>query len=295
MTKLLILVLSSYTYPSYRNEKTLNNTWVKNKNKNVEIIFYKSGSKFLFLDNQLTVPAGNQTSDIGIKTIKAFEWANKNLEFDFVLRTNTSSYINIQNLMTYVNKININSPYLYNGIVMNLPKKINNRDLNFISGSGILLNRKTIQLILENKHNFDKEEWDDVAIGKLLDQNNVPATGGKRFDIKGNIFKQNIDLNHYHYRCRIDNHYGYPRFLEKYVIYELHNQVSNKNINKYLNLFLRFFFEFCRFFYIQSPFWKIYSLLKKILKILVPNKIFIALKQVFKNFDTSIKLKYTKK
>ena len=44
----------------------------------------------------------------------------------------------------------------------------------------------------------------------------IDPVKGKRFDINGNIFKEKIELNHYHYRCRIDNHYGYPRFLEAY-------------------------------------------------------------------------------
>ena len=41
--KILILVLSSKTYPSSRNKKAIKKTWGSNLKDNFEIMFYESG------------------------------------------------------------------------------------------------------------------------------------------------------------------------------------------------------------------------------------------------------------
>ena len=46
-------------------------------------------------------------------------------------------------------------------------------------------------------------------LAKLMEELNINYTNIKRFDIKGNIFKQEVDLNNYQYRCRADSHYNY--------------------------------------------------------------------------------------
>jgi len=295
MKKLLILVLSSNTYPSKRNEKVLKKTWVLNNSKNVQTIFYKAGKKTSFIKNNLFVESGKQTKDIGAKTIKAFDWALENIEFDYIFRTNSSSYINVKNLLNYLESFDEQNNFLYNGIVMSLPKNNSREAVDFISGAGILLNKQTIKLIIENKDQFNNNEWDDVAIGMLLKKNGVKPTVGKRFDISGNIFYQDIEKNFYHYRCRIDNHYGYPRFLEKFVILHLHNEFKNRKVSDVKILFYRNFFEISKIFYIQSPFWKIYNFILNFSRKLIPKFIYKFIKKTFKKLDSAIKLRYLKK
>lgn len=295
MNKLLILVLSSKTYPSTRNQKAQIKTWVKNTPPDVEIIFYTSGQKESINKNILTVNAGKKTSDIGDKTIKAFDWIIKNRDFDYIFRTNTSSYLNIENLLKYIRDLNNSREFVYGGKKMSLPKNNLRDKVEFVSGAGILLNRKTLDLILNNAKSFELEEWDDVAIGKLLQEKNITITPGYRFDVKGNIFKQKINSDFYHYRCRIDNHYGYPRFLEKFVILELHNRLNKIKLNKLKFIFYKFVFEICKFFYIQSPFWKLYEKIKTVLKLIIPNFFYIVIKNLLKNLDNKVKLRYLKK
>jgi len=293
--KILILVLSSNTYPSSRNEKTIKKTWFKDVLEDVEVIFYKAGKESKLLGKELILDVGTKTSDIGLKTIEAFEWSLNNLEFDFLLRTNTSSYINIQNLVDYINTNFSKDKFLYHGLEMKLKDNKTKKEINFVSGSGILFNLNTIKLIVNNKTELDYKEWDDVAIGKLLKKFNVNPTSGFRYDIKGNIFKQSIDKSYYHYRCRIDNHYGYPRYLEKYVLKELHNIMKQIKVNKFTKYILNLLFEFSKLFYIQYPYWKLYIFLKKALKKILPNKAFAFLKEKLQSFDYLIKLRYIKK
>tara|TARA_Y100000992_G_C21253781_1_gene487366 strand:- start:109 stop:987 length:879 start_codon:yes stop_codon:yes gene_type:complete len=291
--KLLILVLSSKTYPSYRNEKIQKKTWAKNNSIDKRILFYRSGDQVSLKKDQLTVKAGKKTSDIGYKTMEAFDWCFKNIDFDYLLRTNTSSYIDIKNLESHIELFK-NEKYLYNGMQMSLPRNEIRESVKFISGAGILMNRNTIKLLLDKKSDFEINEWDDVAIGKLLQENNIKTTPGKRFDVEGNVFAQPIDIENYHFRCRIDNHYGYPRFLEKYVLLEVHKRMSG-SFKKSNNKLLNFVFKISKFFYIQSPFWKIYIFFNKLLKLVIPNIIYKKIKELFSSIDQKIKLRYMKK
>lgn len=287
-------MLSSNTYPSLRNEKTIKKTWFKDIVDDVEVIFYKAGKENKLSGKELKLNVGTKTSDIGLKTIEAFEWSLNNLKFDYLLRTNTSSYINIQNLVDYVNSNFSKDKFLYHGLEMKLKDRRTEKETNFISGSGILFNLNTIKLIVKNKSEVDYKERDDVAIGRLLKEYKVNPTSGFRYDIKGNIYKQHIDKNFYHYRCRIDNHYGYPRFMERYVLKELHNIMKQRKVTKFKKYTLNFLFEFSKLFYIQYPYWKIYIFLKKVLKKLIPQKIYLILKEKLYKFDNLIKLRYIK-
>ena len=68
-------------------------------------------------------------------------------------------------------------------------------------------------MVVKNQNLWDHDYWDDVGLALLLNQLGIEPTGGERFDVFGNPYKQDIDLNYYQYRCRADNHYGYPKFI----------------------------------------------------------------------------------
>lgn len=293
--KILILVLSSDTYPSKRNKRAIKETWAKNRQEGVRIIFYSAGSDNKLIGNELTVKSGLNTSDIGYKTIKAFEWCKENLEFDFIFRTNTSSYIDIENLVNYINLLQSAEEYIYHGLIASLPKNENREKIDFVSGAGILFNKNVIELLVKNKDNINFDEWDDVALALFLKKYNIYPTEGKRFDIKGNIFKLKIDKSFYHFRCRIDNYYNYPRFLEYYVIHELHNKLKDIETRNFVKALYSFMFEISKILYIQQPFWKLYGVFKKVIKLFLPKKIFKFLKNFFEKNDESIKLRYLKK
>lgn len=294
MKKIIILVLASDTYPSRRNQMVQKKTWVKDQTENIKVYFYKAGKNTLIQNNDLIVKSGDRADEIGYKNFKAFEWIYKNEDFDFLFRTNTSSFINIKNLESYINNLKRSKDPIYDGIVLNLKNKKNKSCIKFVSGAGILFNKKAIEVLINNQNEYDHSLWEDVAIGELLNKKSVFPSSGRRYDIRGNIFKQDIDLNHYHYRCRIDTHYGYPRFLETKILKELQfrTKYSISFNKKYTQLIL---FEISKFFYIQMPFWKIYEVLRNILKTLLPKRIYSYLKIRFRNKIKDFQLYYFKK
>jgi len=281
--KILILVLSSKTYPSKRNKNIQKKTWAKNLPKNIKVVFYSSGAKTTFSRDELVVEASSSSYDIGYKNFKAFEWVLKNFEFDYLYRTNTSSFLNLSNLEKHIQNIqNAKSDLLYNGKILNLTKSDTNKKIKFVSGSGILFSKKSIELLTNNQEALNHNEWEDVAIGLLGEELKIVPTEGSRFDIEGNIFNQITPLNQYHYRCRIDNHYGYPRFLETIVMRELNRRhLENKEYNK--KFLLSIYFEICKFFYIENLTWKLVYKLKQFLNLFLPKKIYKILKIKLRN------------
>lgn len=291
--KILILVVSSDTYPSKRNKLTIKNTWVAKNFENVKVMFYKSGNKTELQNDELTLKVGKSTLDIGKKNILAFEYVLKNEKFDYLFRTTTTSYVNIEKLINFIDKSNFEKDYLYCGKIM----KTNDHEGNmvqFVSGAGILFNEKTVRKIVENKNDIDFTLWDDVGLGALASSLEISPTEGERYEVEGNIFKQKIDLSQYHYRCRVDNHYGYPRFLERYVIKYLHKFIEYEKVNLIVKTFWIFIFEISKLLYIQYPFLKLANLLKKLITFLLPNTIKNYLKKRYKKIYKNIQLRYFK-
>lgn len=218
-----------------------------------------------------------------------------NLDFDYLFRTNTSSYINIEVLQKYILDLNHNEEnYLYSGIPINLIKSTTNEEIKFVSGAGILFNRNTLELLVSEEAFFDHDEWEDVGIGKLLNKSEIYPSKGIREDIKGNIFKEKVKLNAYHYRCRVDNHYGYPRFLETLVMKELDYRIKNQESERRKFIYM-YLFEFCKLVYLQNLTWNIYKLLKICIKIILPREIFESLKKIMGNHLEKFQLRYFKK
>lgn len=296
-SNLAILLLSSNTYPSIRNSKIQKKVFFNQSEKLEHIYWYKQGPanklnnlNYILDGKDLLINEDDSSIGMGRKTIKAFEWLIENTNFEYVFRTNTSSYVSIKNLIAHINNDYINYEYVYSGLIHQTNDKSGNK-ISFASGSGYLLNRRVVENIIENQHNWLHEYWDDVSLAILLKDLGIYPTNAKRFDIEGNIFKQKIDMNQYHFRCRIDNHYKYPRFLEYYVIsylnkLELETKFSNLNLK-----IMSVIFEISRVFYIQQFTWKVFLVVRFLLKKLLPKQLYIWLKKIFSKSLLSFKLK----
>ena len=297
MEKLAILVLSSNTYPSVRNSKIQKKVFFSQPDSTSETYWYKRGTEeeLQGLDSCLSgsdlfIDADDSSLGMGEKTIIAFKWLIENSNFEYIFRTNTSSYVSVKKLRSFINDNYKNEKYVYSGLIHKTNDSME-RPISFASGSGFLLNRKTVELILENQEKWQHEYWDDVSLGLLLRDLNITPTQGKRLDIEGNVFKQDINLDNYHYRCRIDNHYGYPRLLERYVISYLNKLDIGKDTNKFIRMLNSSLFEIFKLFYIHQFGWKTYSLLKSIMKIIFPKNVYKFIKKLFITQITDFKLK----
>ena len=195
------------------------------------------------------------------RNIKTFEWALENLEFDFIYRTTTTAYINLEKI--YKNIQNKKAENYYSA------PEVRYKEIKFGSGAGYFLSKDLVQLVVDNKHNWDYSLLDDVALGKLLNSLNKKLTPNSRQDFKYYPSFNEIDLNQFHYRFRIDL-YGYPRFLEILILLSIHRKIEYmKNVGTnalYLinifDIFNKILFSMCKFF----NFVFIYRVCKKKLK-----------------------------
>ncbi len=200
--KILILVLSyndnGGTYSKfYEAQKT---TWDSIKVDNVDTFYYFGNS----IENKII---GNEiyTTDIENykcteKMVSAFNLV-KDFDFDYIVRTNSSSYLDKELFYEFLSNKPKNN--FYGGIIGN------HNGIPFASGALFVMSRDIFNLVIENSDMIDRSLIDDVSIGHLLQKFNVYPNGAEftRYDIPdhGNLTNPN-SINFFHYRLKT-NHY----------------------------------------------------------------------------------------
>ncbi len=292
--KIIILILSSNTYPSKRNGDIIRTTWGKGDTNLSQIYFYRSDVKTELNQNILSIRDSGTAQDIGYKTLKAFEWVSDNVEFDYIFRTNTSSYVNVGNLEKYIQEEASEESLLYRGILHERKYKGKKSNFVYVNGAGVLMNKKVIDLVLSQKEQWDHSEWDDVALGKLMFENGVIPSVGKRYTVVNNFYNNNIPHENYHVRCRLDQDSKYPRYLEKIVLKDVYNHFEKGN-NIESHSSKKYIFYIAKFFYLDKPIWKLYNLFFKLLKTVFPKSLYDELRKFKSQKIYGYVLKYYQK
>lgn len=197
-------------------------TWASSNHKNIDILFVHSLN---YLDvhrdgSNLYVHGNEHLYNIGYKTLNAFKYALSNCEFDYIYRTNLSSYIHQAGLYDYVNTLPDSNIYqgvvgYYNGI-------------EFASGSGYLISKDLVKYVTDNEMHWDHINLiDDVAIASVLRGNNVYPTPISRIDIKNEYELSTFDTNTidqcFHFRCKSET----DRTHDIRVMNKLHDYFIN--------------------------------------------------------------------
>jgi len=157
--KVIILSMSCNKERYINEEKVIRETWgkdiIEGKYDNIELLFYRGGTDKTYLENDILHLISDDTL-IGTyqKSIDCFEWLIKNKEFDYVIRTNTSTYINVEAILRCLD-FNINEdivcgPYL-------LMNRTNNF-IPFLPGFYLIFSKKIINLLVNKRlliNNYD--------------------------------------------------------------------------------------------------------------------------------------------
>jgi len=193
--KLIILVLSQNDNGIYTDfYKSQKETWDSVEIPNISTYYYFGNHECNEIcDHEILTNVSESLENCGHKLLKSLELI-KDLEFDFIFRTNSSSYIDKSILYDRLVKIkDINYYSGINGYFGNIK---------FASGSGFVMTKKLVNLILNNKSSFRHDLIDDVAVGELLSRFKIPLYNAERFDTNEN---GNIPKNYYHYRIKTLN------------------------------------------------------------------------------------------
>lgn len=257
--KIIILVLSSNSPVHFINRFFQKTTWAKSTFKNVQIINYFGGYKTTkFKNNNLLLDASNKFTDIGEKTYNAFKWCNKNLDFDFIFRTNSSSYIDVGNLIEYINN---NNQITYSG--SKAQAILRDKKYEFASGSGYFVSKQGVEQIVSNKNLWDFSLPDDVGLGELFTKLGIKNTIFKKNEITRFPLFEDIDYMLFHTRCKL-NHLNIPRFFEGIVFLRLQRNYKlfkrKKKPLKILDYLVYYLFKFVQKFYPKKYFSKFTNL-----------------------------------
>jgi len=237
--KILILVISSKNSPYDKLEESIRKTWGNNEDDNIKIFYNYGDGESSFIDGDKIICNYPETlENIGLKTIKSFELLY-DLDFDYIFRTNLSSFVDIKNMVKYLEDKPTDKYYAGRcGLNFGGEHLIKFGEGSFASGSGYFLSKDIVKLIIDNKEKWDHSIIDDVAIAGLLKGLNILPTNCPRIDItsttNGLFYHQNdiiddrIIMNNYHFRCKT-----FGDRTGDIIIFEELNKIKKKQYDSY--------------------------------------------------------------
>lgn len=200
-----LLILSIYNDTGIYNEmlkiqRRYNKLFENNKDINYYFIqFRKEQNNDVEIENDFIYVKGQEhILNIMEKTIKALDYLINTLnnKYDYIIRTNMSTIINIKNLLQFLSIQENKSMYCGGdilclmwidnnyGITRRNKIKFKLTNLNYIRGNAIIFSYDIIHFIINNKNKINYEVVDDVSFGLFI-RNNMPEIYNK-IDKKNN-------------------------------------------------------------------------------------------------------------
>jgi hypothetical protein len=101
-------------------------------------------------------------------TLSAMKYINEIYDYDFLIRTNLSTFWNIEKLNILLDGLGHGKIYAGN--------QAQNLSINYIEGDGIILSKSSVNAFLDNLKLFDGRTIDDVQFGVAASQLGLGAT-----------------------------------------------------------------------------------------------------------------------
>ena len=222
-------------------EKAIKETWAKpiidKKYDNIDFIIYRGDSEknvYQKLDNLLLINCEDDLSSTFKKTYLAFKLANKIYEYDYIFRTNTSTYINVELLNAFVQSL-YDDDHVWGGELYSLVecKCPDPTDL-YLRGSSVLYSKKIVDIILKEGISFKYLELnDDWCIGNIINS--------YRIKNEDNYLEYVKSYPHAWYKC-IENDYDNGNtqctygntntdfnFLNRFISIQIKNYTNREN------------------------------------------------------------------
>lgn len=165
--KAIILVLASDNTPLYRGFRDVYKKYI-DVNPNVKIfLVYGNKTGFTPQEHDLIFDVEeNYYPGMITKTVKALEYIEKNYNYDYMLRTNLSTFWDIDLFLERLDKLP--DTECFSGTIRNCTYKGRTSD-NYIAGVNLVLSRDLVQVIL--KHSDEMIAMDlpeDWALSQIL-------------------------------------------------------------------------------------------------------------------------------
>lgn len=137
-------------------------------------------------------------ASIGLRTLEAFKYALDHYSFDYLARTNTSSYVDVNQLSRGLPpRSSQHKVFALQGSWGRTP---------YPSGALYVLPRQTVELVADRAGDWQHEYIDDVALGLLLAKHirNLEYEAIPRFEFPFEVDYQDMPIpsSFVHYRCK---------------------------------------------------------------------------------------------
>jgi hypothetical protein len=215
-----IILNQGTLHPDYKNiDDVIYNTYGSTQNPDVKIITYYGKynhhniltDRFPMLPDDGNVILDNQTMVIGTydttypsehpryniipdarneKFILALEYCLNNLEFDYIQRISTTSYVDVEKMQLYLN--DFPRIKIYNGA-----RNMYNNQYYFVAGHNVIMSRDVAELLVNYKDRYLESQYpEDLAAGKII----MHDTGYVNFEEQSNddfvrSFPYDININ----------------------------------------------------------------------------------------------------
>lgn len=212
--KLLVLII----YNPTEHYKKLLSYWrcYSRSVKDVDVYFIKSTTKYnipsVRQDKFYGAAEDNLYPSILIKTVEAFKYFKG---YDFIYRTNISSFVNLHLLYDICTTLKKEGTYI--GFYVG-------DKCRYASGSGYLISSDIAAFIVEHEASLDYFAWDDMATGTFLNEYyTLDEHESVIIEDDSQTPSQRYNDNIYHYRIKICNdrtlEYKYHEYLIQKIYY----------------------------------------------------------------------------
>lgn len=207
--KVLMLVISSDTYPVYKHHRDVWRSYMKS-HPDIDCVFLEY-RPLVFLptltSDTLTLRGIERYGTILGKTLEGLQYFLTRRLYDYVIRTNLSSVWDFKSLLAYLQTLP--RERVYAGQTGVNPET----GLEFASGSGIVMSADVARTLLANQRiALTLPAFDDVAIAKALLASGLRPTPTPRMDfISLAHYEQHHDKTPpgtFHYRVKHQDYLG---------------------------------------------------------------------------------------
>lgn len=170
MGKKAIILSMSCNQERYINEENIiRRTWGKDvlegKYDNIELLFYRGGSDSTYLENNIIhIDEKDDLNGTYHKSLKAFRYIDDNFEYDYIIRCNTSNYINIEAINKFLDFDSIDDEIMFGASL--LINGVNNW-IPFLRGNFLIIPKKIINILINNNIGLSCG-IDDFCFGYVL-------------------------------------------------------------------------------------------------------------------------------
>ena len=178
MKKILILTMSSTNQFFVNQIDTIKKTWAKDLPENIDWLYYDGNDKkeaTSLNGNHLSICCEDNLENTFKKTFLALLYINNNFKdkYDYIVRTNTSTYINVDFLNYFLNNINDNNDVTYCSDLYSLTEGYAPNPLDiYPRGNCFILPRKHVAIILSFGFSYMYlEHVEDMMIGNIINSN----------------------------------------------------------------------------------------------------------------------------